>query len=129
MLEAYGEAAKRHYADAKVLAAEQRYDNAGHLVGFAAECALKHALDLHEPQKENPRLHLPQIVDVMLKRLSSRNPRTAMLRTLLLQGQTTFFQDYNVSDRYSANGTVTSAMYAQWESLAKRTLGAAGIRR
>ncbi len=66
MPEAYGDAAKRHYADARMLAASQRYDNAGHLIGFAAECALKHALDLHEPQAENPKLHLPQIVSVMV---------------------------------------------------------------
>ncbi|HEV2678713.1 MAG TPA: hypothetical protein VGV37_29565 [Aliidongia sp.] len=128
MPEAYEEAAKRHYTDAKILAAGQRFDNAGHLIGFATECALKHALGLHEPQKENPKLHLPQIVSVMLKRLSSRNPKAATLRTLLLQGQATFFHDYDVSDRYSPNGTVTSAMYEQWESLAKRTFGAAGIR-
>lgn len=128
MPEAYGDAAKRHYTDARTLAAAQRYDNAGHLIGFAAECALKHALNLHEPAEENPKLHLPQIVSVMLKRLKSRNPKTATLRTLLLQYQATFFNDYDVSDRYSATGTVSPAMFGQWEAMAKRTFGAAGIR-
>ncbi|WP_145998443.1 hypothetical protein [Caulobacter flavus] len=128
MPEAYSEAAKRHYADAKTLAASQRFDNAGHLIGFAAECALKHAFELHEPQRENPRLHLPDIAGAMLRRLSSRNTKTAGLRTLLLQTQAAFFHDYSVSDRYSANGTVTDAMYLQWEALARRTFGAAGIR-
>jgi hypothetical protein len=128
MSEAYEDAAKRHYADAKTLAAGRRYDNAGHLIGFATECALKHALDLHEPQAENPKLHLPQIVSVMVKRLRSRNPKTATLRTLLLQNQARFFDSYNVTDRYAADGTVTVAMYENWEALAKRTFGAAGIR-
>lgn len=128
MIEAYGDAAKRHYADARTLAAVQRYDNAGHLIGFAVECALKHALNLHEPAGENPKLHLPNIVAVMLKRLKSRNPKTAALRTLLLQNQTTFFNDYDVSGRYWATGAVTSAMFDQWEIMTKRTFGAAGIR-
>lgn len=128
MPEAYGDAAKRHYVDAQSLAAAQRYDNAGHLIGFAAECALKHALDLHEPAAENPKLHLPHIAEVMLKRLKSRNPKTATLRTLLLQKRNLFFNDYDVSGRYSATGVVTRATYDQWEALARRTFGAAGIR-
>lgn len=39
----YGEAALRHYDDASHLAETQRFDNAAHLIGFASECAIKHA--------------------------------------------------------------------------------------
>ena len=43
-MESYEHAAMRHFADAEDLAARRRLDNAGHLIGLAAECAVKHAV-------------------------------------------------------------------------------------
>jgi hypothetical protein len=40
-MENYEDAAVRHYDDAKALRDSGRGDNAGHLIGFAAECAIK----------------------------------------------------------------------------------------
>lgn len=40
----YTEAAKRHATDAKLLDEASRFANANHLLGFAAECALKAVL-------------------------------------------------------------------------------------
>ena len=41
MTPAFDLAAKRHYSDGMVLHGSGRYDNADHLAGLAAECALK----------------------------------------------------------------------------------------
>lgn len=38
-------AAVRHYEDARALKYAGRLDNAGHLIGFAAECAIKHGIE------------------------------------------------------------------------------------
>ena len=46
MNEDFGSAAARHYCDAELLLAEQRFDNAAYLAGYAVECGLK-ALILH----------------------------------------------------------------------------------
>lgn len=40
-MEFFYASALRHYKDAQILRAQGRYDNAVHLYGFAAECALK----------------------------------------------------------------------------------------
>ena len=55
--ESYGNAALRHLRDAEYLAARGVYDGAGHLVGFAAECAVKHSVTVLRPLDEAPRLH------------------------------------------------------------------------
>ena len=45
LMESFEHAARRHFADAEDLADRQRLlDNAGHLIGPAAECAVKHAV-------------------------------------------------------------------------------------
>lgn len=41
MADDFGQAAERHRRDAKKLAEHGRYQNAGHLIGFAAECLVK----------------------------------------------------------------------------------------
>lgn len=43
--EDYQAAAIRHYLDASALRMAGRLDNAGHLIGFSAECAIKHRID------------------------------------------------------------------------------------
>lgn len=128
MPEAYAVAASRHFADAERLARDQRYDNAGHLVGFAAECALKHAYDITEPDEASPRVHLPDLAAAIRRRVRSRNPRQQALRSLLGQTQNGFFSDWQVSARYGDDGTVSRAMYERWEGYARRTLGAARIK-
>lgn len=128
MAEVYRVAALRHLVDASALAANQRYDNAGHLVGFAVECALKHAYGLVEPLDESPRVHLPHLVNALLKQMRSRNAKTGSLHNLLNQTQAGFFNDWRVSDRYADDQTVSRAMYEKWRALAHRAFGAAGIR-
>ena len=128
MNEKYDQAAIRHFADAETLAGAQRYDNAGHLIGLAAECAIKHAFALIEPSDASPRLHLPDLANAVRKRIKFKSPREVPLRNLLESTRSGFFDDWRVSARYDATGHVDLPTYRKWESLATRTLGAAGLR-
>jgi hypothetical protein len=117
----------RHYRDAEALADDGRYDNAGHLIGFAAECALKHHFNVTTTES-SPRMHLPELASTMRKRFSARNPRQAVMRRLLDGFGAAFFSDWDVAHRYEADGVVSTELYHSWRVVTRRVLGAAGLR-
>jgi hypothetical protein len=125
---AYNEAALRHYTDAERLAADERFDNAGHLIGFSAECAIKYAFAMTEVDDESPRVHLPILVNRVLKKIKNKNPREVPLLHVLMETRDGFFHDWRVAARYDADGCIDKPTYRKWERLAKRALGAAGLR-
>ncbi|ADJ23991.1 conserved hypothetical protein [Hyphomicrobium denitrificans ATCC 51888] len=127
MAEAYNQSALRHYFDSEKLADLGRFDNAGHLIGFAAECALKHAFAIMEPVN-SPRVHLPDLANALLKHVKSRNSQETALRNLLAQTKGGFFDDWRVAARYEIDGLVDQATYRKWRGLAQRAIGAAGLR-
>ena len=129
MRENYGAAAIRHYTDAERLAACDRLDNAGHLIGFAAECAVKYALDRAEPSGTSPRVHFPDLANAALKQIRSRQRREYPLRNLLESTRSGFFNDWQVGARYQTDGHVNVETYRKWKSLAERALCAANLRR
>ena len=122
--ECYDEAALRHFSDAVHLASDQRWNSAGHLVGFAAECALKHAIASLRPGQDIPHKHLPDLVLVAKKHLQQRNHRGL----LVLLEQADYFAGWTVENRYAADDTVSPEMYEHWRGDATRTIGAAGLR-
>jgi len=124
MCEIYDQAALRHFRDADFLAADKRWDNAGHLIGFAAECALKHAIVSLRPNQNVPHKHLPELQDIAKKHLNQRTHRG--LHGLLIQ--TKYFDGWVVDGRYSGDDSVSEDTYKDWRVHATRILGAAGIR-
>ena len=120
----YSDAAVRHFHDAELLRQADRLDAAGHLIGFAAECAIKSAVVSLRPQAEAPHLHFPALIEAAKKRLRGRQCQT--LFTIL--NSPAFMDSWDVSMRYSATGYVTSDSYERWRSNASRLLGAAGLR-
>lgn len=122
MPENYGAAALRHYTDAKLLASNERYDNAGHLVGFAAECSIK---DVFQLSGSGRFLHLPKLLDAVMRQVQGRNPRHEGMRVILTLLQTAF-NDWDVSLRYHDDG-IDKGTYEKWEQLARRALSAAGL--
>lgn len=122
--EDYGGAAARHFMDASSLREAGRLDNAGHLIGFAAECAIKTRISDLGDGGENPALHLPAILPAARKRLGQRANFATMFSLL----KTDIFSDWHVDFRYSPDGKVTPELYTAWESVTKRLLAAAGIR-
>lgn len=126
MPEQYDAAAKRHFADAERLAGASQYDNAGHLIGFATECALKHHFGV-TANAPSPRTHLPDLAKTMRKRLEARDPRQAAMRSMLDMYAGSFFDGWDVNSRYSSNGAITEQIYIKWRDQTRRTLGAAGL--
>lgn len=129
MAENYDSAATRHFEDAQRLAAEDCWDNAGHLIGFAAECALKHAFEIEEPEDNSPRVHLPDLAGALRRKMKGRTAVQVALWPMLTQNRSGYFSDWSVSGRYHETGSVTKEQYEKWLKLATRTLGAAGIRK
>jgi hypothetical protein len=122
--ESYGKAAVRHYTDAEKLADCGRFDNAAHLVGFAAECAIKHCIEALRPTNQAPYLHFPQLIEKAKKLVHGRSKHS--LFTLLESPN--FMSEWKIEDRYADDGTVTKQKYLAWQIDTRRTLGIAGLR-
>jgi hypothetical protein len=122
----YSSAAKRHSVDAKTLSSAARYDNAGHLIGFAAECAMKYKLRaLHKAPTLNFEGHHPRPQTMIRQFLQGR--RLAGPWLALVSGSP-LFNDWRIDDRYAPDGTVTKDMYDAWEASAEKIMNMAGIR-
>jgi hypothetical protein len=122
--EDYLEAAVRHFHDAHRLEAAQRLDNAGHLIGFAAECAIKHKIQISAEGATSPEQHLPQLLPAARKRLGSRVGFAGMYNIL----KEDIFSDWAVDSRYSVTGKVSQEMFSRWSQITKRLFAAASIR-
>lgn len=123
MPEFYAKAAVRHYTDAEKLAESRRFDSAAHLIGFAAECAIKHCVEALRPANRAPHLHFPQLVEAAKRSLQGRNKHA--LFTVL--ERPTYMAGWKIEHRYSDDGTVTEKEYAGWRVDARRTLSTAGL--
>ncbi len=124
----YANSALRHYNDAELLAGSGRYDNAGHLIGFAAECALKKAA---QPffSKGHCEIdgHLPHDLKGKIRReLDGRNSKGRLLQ--LVQSRSDFFSDWHINDRYSADGHIKVERYKVWLAQTRSVFSIAGIR-
>lgn len=122
--ENYEEAAIRHYTDAASLKEAGRLDNAGHLIGFAAECAIKHRIDSLGNGASSPAQHLPDILPAARKRLGERANYVNMFN--LLKGD--IFSDWAVDFRYSGTGVISEDQFLKWVDITRRLLAAANIR-
>lgn len=117
-------AAVRHFQDASILRDAGQLDNAGHLIGFSAECAIKYRIDSLGSGASSPAQHLPDILVAARKRLGERVNYTSMF-TLL---KSNIFADWAVDHRYSVTGKVTQGQFDAWFQVTQRLLAAANIR-
>lgn len=124
MADNYRSAALRHYDDAELLRNSARLDNAGHLIGFAAECAIKHRLSTL-PVASDVHGHFPELLAVARKHLGARANYTGMYE--LVRGP--IFDGWTVHLRYAETGVTTEAELEMWFQQTKRLMGAASIRR
>lgn len=126
MVEKYDSAAVRHYEDAELLRDSGRLDNAGHLVGFAAECAIKHGISTFNSGLPSPYGHLPKFLRVAVTHLKGRgrNPNSALFE--IVKGN--IFSDWNVDQRYCETGTILKEELDVWFKVTRRLIGAAGIK-
>lgn len=120
-MEQYKDAAQRHYIDAILLRNANRIDNAGHLVGFSAECAIKHAIASVRNSTESPRGHFPDFSKIARKHFNNRSSMYELLQQNLLSG-------WRVDRRYHATDQTNDAELESWVKDTRRLLGAAGIK-
>jgi hypothetical protein len=125
MSPAFRDAAIRHWRDAELLEEKERFSNADHLFGFAAECALKVALSSvigvakEEDLTGRYRKHIDELWDrVRLHDLQKRFPH---LCAYLSSGNR--FSDWSVDQRYADDGVVTPDARKNHKLAAKRLLG------
>ena len=124
--EDYEDAAARHFSDADLLAQDCRWDDAGHLMGFAAECAVKHAVR-RTLQVDVPRCHFPDLTS-RVRSIGGRNALGKVRGALNRPGTPTAFHDWAVDMRYRASGHVSGDQFKVWKRAAGRLLAAAGVR-
>lgn len=122
--EDYPGAAIRHYLDAASLKSLGRLDNAGHLIGFAAECAIKHRIKALGSDADSPSLHLPHILQAARKRLCERAGFASMYGIL----KSDIFSDWAIDHRYGPDGKVSADQLEAWFNITRRLLAAAGVK-
>lgn len=125
MPENYAEASIRHYKDAELLAKENSFDGAGHLIGFSAECAIKHKIETLRPNQDAPHGHFPDIIETAKRHLIGRRD-SRMFQALKIHN---LMEDWRVSDRYSPNESTTPDTYKKWRNHASQIIFAAGLKR
>lgn len=123
-MEDYKSAAIRHFEDAEFLKFSGKSDNAGHLVGFAAECAIKHKILTLQLSQGSPHGHFPDFLIVARKHLGSRANFTNMYDIL----KADIFRNWNVNRRYSATGTTSAEELEDWFSVTMRLFATAGLK-
>lgn len=75
----YESAARRHMEDATTLEAAGKFDNAGHLIGFAAECAIKWRINNTRPTATSVHGHFPDLLIAARKQLGARSGYTGCM--------------------------------------------------
>lgn len=124
MAENYESAALRHFKDAATLQASGRLDNAGHLIGFAAECAIKHRIESLHSAADTPHVHFPALVVVARKHFRQRSQDTELYQIL----QVDIFPNWSVNRRYDETGSTDIRELAQWIAVTKNIFRTAGIK-
>jgi hypothetical protein len=126
MDEDFPNAARRHWRDGETLLEQERLENADQHYGFAAECALKSALVSLGSFREG--VHHRHINE-----LWNKIQRTSFYRSYpglvqLLTGSNPF-ADWEVRQRYFADGYVSEETLQRHKDRARRLLRAANLYR
>jgi hypothetical protein len=124
LLEDYLDAALRHYKDAETLRSLGDLDNAGHLIGFAAECAIKYRISTIITAN-NPRVHFPDIAQAAKKHFGHRggyHPLFDVLKRDLMVG-------WAIDRRYFSTGNTTAVELDSWFQDTKRIFASVSIKR
>lgn len=124
MAEDYESAAVRHFEDAETLRASGRGDNAGHLIGIAAECVIKHRILSIRPGANSPQGHFPEILIAARKHLGARSSYTGMYN--IVKGD--IFRGWAVNRRYDETGHTDPADLIAWFATTKRLFAAASVK-
>lgn len=133
-MENYADAALRHWHDAQLLEEENRVENADHLYGFAAECAIKKVLVVLPAFSTTGMLEktYKEHVNTLWGRVNYQSlQKTYPILSALLKS-TNPFSDWHVKQRYAADREISKAAMELHKKSAIRLLGSVnlnGVRR
>lgn len=126
MNENFSNAAKRHWKDGQLLHEQKRLDNADQLYGFAAECALKYALEsLGYLRPEAHRKHVNELWNKM-QATAFYNTFPGLAR--LLSGQNPY-ADWDTEQRYWEEGHIKETVITKHQDSVRRILIATSLYR
>jgi hypothetical protein len=125
MADDFGAAALRHLRDGEMLAKGKRWGGAGHLIGFAAECAIKQGILTLRQRQNAPQGHFPEIIDIAKRHLAGRR-NTGLYIVLKLPD---LMRGWQVSLRYAGDAAVGQAEYDLWRDHAVWLAIAVNLRR
>lgn len=116
MVENYSHAAKRLRNDAKKLASDQRFHNAGYLVGLAAECLIKESLGKDDEKigpKSEFRCHFPKLKNEIRQKAHGLNTRK--IHPILTEN---FLQGWKIELRYEEddNAEKIRDQWKKWQA-------------
>jgi hypothetical protein len=122
-------ASKRHYQDAELLIANKRIPNAGHLLGFAAECGIKALLvaygletdpqtgDIKEARPPRYKTHVNTLINNVQTFAVSRQ----YSKYLGMMPNLKAFSDWDTGHRYW-NGAAIPPAHSRWRNAAREVV-------
>ena len=125
----FPDAGRRDWTDAKHLAADDRFQNAGHLLGLAAECLAKEVLEragiITDKSSAQQWSHFPKIARDI--RMDART--RAMIPLLPILANSKFLDGWQVECRYEVTmpGSAAETRYRSWRADVDKLFNAAGI--
>lgn len=128
-MENYSSAAVRHWKDAELLARENRVENADHHYGFAAECAIKKVLVSFPAFLASGMLDssYKQHINVLWNKVGHQSLQKSYPRLLAILKEAQNFSDWDVDQRYFADGAVSMVALASHKKTAGRIFGAVNL--
>lgn len=123
-MEDYKSSALRHFESALILESQQKYDTSAHLLGIAAECAIKSKCKIERQDLISTHGHLPDLLRVAKNKIQKRDDAGLYM---ILDGDS--FKDWSINDRYSSDGKVTKAMLDKWFTQARNIFRHTGMKK
>lgn len=127
--EKFQDAAVRHHHDARRLAAGERFQNAGYLIGLAAECLVKGMLEKDDKLIDRGsefRCHFPKLAQV-IRQFIGQGPNMRVLAPIVARSD--FLSGWNVGTRYAGDlaPAVAKHQFAAWQSDVSKLFLAVGL--
>lgn len=128
-MENYADAALRHWHDAQLLEKENRVENADHLYGFVAECAIKKVLVILPAFSTTGMLEAAykEHVNILWGKVKHQSLQKSYPALSALLKSTNQFSDWHVKQRYFSDRTISKVAMESHKKSASRLLGSANI--
>lgn len=126
-METYDAAAVRHWSDGDHLFLDGRVDNADHLFGISAECAIKWKLMPQLSGEATVKAMKVHVNVLWRKALIHLKGRQSLRLLSTLKSCDDPFSDWHIDQRYQASGQVIPETAERHRNACRRVMGAVGL--